>query len=149
MSLLLLFQSGGSVTPPPVVEGPTPAGRAKRKRETKYVVEIDGRQFFVDTLEQARELLAKAEQLALREAERQAELQVQKATPKAIREGKVEAVEFQEPKIDGSIEFQKELKAAQDKIRQTYREAAMQAELRILMALDAERDDEETIILLM
>jgi hypothetical protein len=150
MSLLLLFRPhAGDGGPPiiPVEEGQTPAGRKKPGR--KYIVEIDGREFVVDSLAEAMSLLGKAEAIALKHAEREAELKVQASLPKALRLGKADPVQISAPEMKGSPELSAELKRAQDRIRKTYRDAALAAELRILMALDQERDDEDTILLLM
>ncbi len=151
MSLLLLFRPhAGDGGPGPEPEPEVVATGAGRKRKhSKVLVEIDGREFWVDSLSEAIALLAKAEKLALVQAERQIEQKVQEALPKAILVGKAEPVRFKEPWFAGSPELRDELNRAQVKIRKIYKDAAIAAELRILMALEEEQSDEEVVILLM
>src|SRR5688572_13670465 len=136
MLLLLFHTSDGAVPPePPAQEGQTPAGRKKPSR--KYVIEIDGQEFIVDSAQQAQALLDRATALAKRAAEASAEKIVTDATPKAIRLGKVKPVTLKAPKLDGPDEFVEKLRAARTEIRRIYLDAAVIAELRILMALEA------------
>jgi hypothetical protein len=138
----------GSVVSPATEQ--TPAGRGgTRKAKRKYLVEIDGQEFAFDDINQALNLLQKAEALARQTAETQAEQTIQVALPKAIRLGKAEQVQVKVPEIHGSDELSKHLRESRDRIRQVYRDAALAAELRILMALEAEKDDEDAILLLM
>jgi hypothetical protein len=150
MSLLLLFRpriaDGGGPDPEPTPEqGQVPAGRSKRQR--KYIVEIDGQEFVVESVSEALRLLDTAQALARKQAKERIESTVAKGLPKATRLGKVEAVQPQKITITGSLPLYKEIQAAKDRIERIYRDAALTAELRLLMALDAERDDEEAILL--
>ena len=47
-----------------------------------------------------------------------------------------------------TIKAPRELKPQAEAIRAVYRDAALAAELRVLFALEAERDDEESLFLL-
>jgi hypothetical protein len=150
MSLLLLFRPHSGDGPPdppdpPAEVGQTPAGRRKRK----YIVEIDGQEFSFDDINQALNLLQKAETLARQTAETQAEQTIQVALPKALRLGKAEQVQVKAPEIHGSSELVKHLSESRARINKVYRDAALAAELRILMALEAEKDDEDAILFLM
>ena len=150
MLLLLFHISDGAVPPDPQPEPEaqqTPAGKKKPSR--KYVIEIDGQEFIVDSAQQAQALLDRATALAKKAAEAATEQLVTKATPKAIRLGKVKPVTLKAPKLDGPDEFVEKLRAARTEIRRIYLDAAVIAELRILMALEAEQDDEEAILLSM
>lgn len=117
----------------------TPAGRKKRR----YIVEIDGREFTLDSLQAAQDLLDRAAQLARVEADRKAEIAVSDAMPQARRIGKAETIRLELPTLKGPKELSDSLNA----IRQIYQDAAQAAELRILLELDAERDDEEALLL--
>lgn len=147
MSLLLLLrphESGAGPGPAPDV-AQTPAGRAKKRR--KYVVEVDGQEFTVESAQQAQALLDRATSLAHKAAEATATKLVEDATPKAIRLGKVKPVTLKPPVLTGPDEFSTELTLARERIKRIYLDAAIVAELRILMAFEAERDDEEAILL--
>ena len=124
-----------------VVAVSTGAGRAKR-RSRKYVVEIDGQEFVTESLDEARALLAKAKALATRHAEQVAAEVVEKAIAKARKVGTVDA-RVQQPVIIAPIELQAEAEV----IRGIYRDAAINAELQAMMAIQAERDDEEVLLL--
>lgn len=123
----------------------TPAGRSRRRR--KYIVEVDGQEFHFDNAQQAFDLLDRAEKLARTQAERQAAEIEAVALPKARLLGKAAPVTIRVPELGGSYDLG--IKEAQERIRQIYEDAALAVELRILMALEAERDDEETILFLM
>ncbi len=147
MSLLLLFRpraGGGDTPPPPVQVEQTQAGRKQRR---KYLVEIDGQEFLVGSVEEALSLLNKAAELAETIAKRDIEQTVQKALPKARRLGKVDPVQPKLLEITGSLPLYKELVATKNRIERIYRDAAITAELRLYMALQAEQDDEDVLLL--
>jgi hypothetical protein len=104
------------------------------------VLEIDGQEFVTESLEEAHALLSKAKVLAQTQAQEAAEAVVEKAIAKARRIG---SAAVKPPAITAPAELQSQV----DAIRQVYRDAAMVAEMQVLMALQAEQDDEETILL--
>lgn len=149
MSLLLLFRPHAGDGPPPEPQpeeqAQVPAGR--KRRERKYIIEIDGREFVADSAQEAINLLDKAQAIAQRIADQQVAQAVEKGLPTAIRLGAVPRVTPKPLQITGSLPIYKELQAAKERINRIYRDAAIAAELRLLMALEAERDEEEAILL--
>ena len=133
-------QFGGTVEPPVEPEDyrETPAGR-RRKR---YYVEIDGQEFQVANPTEALALLDRAKALAQQVAPETAE----KVVAKAIR--KAQAPKVAAPEIKASPEIAKAVEPAKQDIERIYRDAAMAAEIRLLMELRAEQDDEEALLLL-
>lgn len=123
------------------------AGRRKRRR--RYIVEIDGKEFEFENVQQAVALLDRARETAQQAAEAQAEEVLAKVTPKATRIGKAKTIVLKPPVIEGPPELSAEIRRAKESIAQTYADAAMAAELRLLMLLKQIQDDEETLLLLM
>ena len=113
-----------------------PAGRKR------YYVEIDGQEFPVANPTEALALLDRAKALAQRVAPETAE----KVVAKAIR--KAQAPKVKTPAIKASPEIAKDVEPAKQDIERIYRDAAMAAEIRLLMELRAEQDDEEALLLL-
>lgn len=141
-----LFSELDEAVPQPEPEVQTPAGRSRRR---KYIVEVDGQEFVFDDPNQALALLNKAEKLASVQAERQAAQAESAALPKAIRLGKADPVTLKQPAISGSDSLSDAVTASRERIRKVYEDAALAAELRLLMALQAEQDDEEALLWLM
>ena len=127
--------------------GVTPAGRSRRRR--KYVVEIDGQEFVVDDEQQAQALLDRAKDLARKAAEAQAAEVVKKVSPRALRTGKTKRITLKAPAIAGPKELDPEIAKARAEIKQIYLDAAIVAELQLLLMLQQLNDDEEAILLLM
>lgn len=117
----------------------TPAGR-RRKR---YFVEIDGQEFQVANPTEALALLDRAKALAQRVAPQTAE----QVVAKAIRKAKEPRV--RPPEIKASPEIAEVVAKPRQDIERIYRDAALAAEIRLLMELRAEQDDEEALLLLM
>lgn len=88
-------------------------------------------------------MLKRAERIALSEGDRLFE----RLAPIAMRDGKVEPVAPRIPEVSGSSAYADRIGEAQGSISRSYRDAALNAELRILMALEAEQDDEDAILL--
>ena len=124
-------------------------GAGRRKRRRKYVVEIDGEEFIVDSEQQAMALLDRAKALAQQAARAKADEVVEKVMPRAMRIGKTRKIILKPPTISGSSALSEEIRQEQAAIRQIYLDAAVAAELRLLLLLQQMQDDEETIILLM
>ncbi len=116
----------------------TPAGR-RRKR---YYVEIDGQEFQVANPTEALALLDRAKALAQRVAPQTAE----QVVAKAIRKAQAPAVKT--PEIKASPELAEVVAKPRQDIERIYRDAALAAEIRLLMELRAEQDDEEALLLL-
>ena len=127
------FDSGETVNEAPYRE--TPAGRKRRK----YAVEIDGQTFVTESLDEARSLLERARAIAEPKAMESARLVVEKAIRRAKR-----VAGIQKPKIQAPPELREEVRA----VRKVYDDALRDAEIALLLALKAEQDDEEALLLL-
>lgn len=137
------YTAGLADTPPEPEPTPTvtPAGKARKRR---YYVEIDGQQFLVDSEPEARQLLEHARALA----ERQAEQLADKAVRKLTRKRKVPRVRIDAPVVKASPEL--DLSPLIADINRLYRQAAVNAELRLRLAqLEREEQDEEDELLLL
>ena len=149
----LLIPGVGMIMSSEVAEEPAaesavvPAGRKTRRR--KYVVEIDGQDFEVESEQQAYALLDRAKTLAKKAAEAKASEVIEKVKPRAIRTRKAGRITLKAPDIGGPQELSAELQKAQAEIRQIYLDAAIVAELQLLLMLQQLNDDEEAILLLM
>jgi hypothetical protein len=128
-----------------VVTGQTPAGKPRKRR--RYVVEIDGQEFLVESVQEATELLQRARSIA----ERQAEEKSERATKVLRKKAKVPEVRIAAPEIKVSPELRAELAPIVDDIRRLYRRAAEIAELRLLLLKEMrqEDDDEDDVLLLL
>jgi hypothetical protein len=125
----------------------TPAGRARRVR--RYILEIDGQEFVVHSAAEAQALLERARALASEAAQALAERSAGRAILRARVVGKAPQIELRPPTVTGPPELSAEVLAARAAIEQIYRDAAMLAEIRLLMAYMAERDEEEVLLLAM
>jgi Rieske Fe-S protein len=105
----------------------TPAGRKKRR---KYVIEIDGQVFVTESIAEAQAVLAQAQTLAVKHVE---------TVVKSARH-----LGPAKPKIAAPPELASEVKA----IEKVYSDAYRDAEIQALLALQAEQDDEEALLLL-
>ena len=126
---------------PPVVATPT-VGKAKRRQ--RLYVEIDNQYFPVESFQQAEQLLLRARALAESQSEKQAE----RATKLLKKKIQVPKVQLAVPEINVSPELKVELAPLINDIERLYRQAAEVAELRLLMALAQEQDEEDVFILL-
>ena len=120
----------------------TPAGRRRRRR---YAIEIDGRQFVTESLAEAEALLRQAQSLAPKAAERQAE----RIVKRAVRTGEARTVALPVPTISAPPELEDAARQAREQIAAAYRDAALVAEIQLLLQLQQELDDEEALLLLM
>jgi hypothetical protein len=125
----------------------TPAGRGRRRRR-RYIVEVDGREFATDSAAEAVALLERAAELARVAAEKAAEAQVERQLPRARITGRANPVTLTPPTVAGPPELAPELERARARIDAAYAQAALEAELALLLKLQQERDDEETLLLL-
>lgn len=136
------FAAGGTVTPTPTPDAAqTPAGRRRRQ-----YVEIDGQQFEVSGIEEARQLLQRARAIA----ERQAEQKSVRVEKKLKRKAVVPKVRVDAPVIRVAPELRADLRPLIDDIQRLYTQAAELAELRLLMLkVQQDEDDEDDLLLLL
>lgn len=110
-----------------------------RRRRTIYFVTIDGRRFECASLGEALELLRQAKELAQRYAAKKVSQNVTEPTPLKAPVIVVSSRELRAP----ALQIQRE-------IANIYAEAFRDAEIRMFMALDQrKRDDDDAILLLM
>lgn len=122
---------GGSQT------GQTPAGSAgKRKRH--YYVEIDGRNFPVESVDHARAVLDHAKRIALQTAQERVDQKVTRgarriglASPRIVTNAPVDVAPYREA------------------INHAYEQAKIAAQIRLLMEQRDLEDDDESFIMLM
>lgn len=119
------------------------AGSTKHRKRRQYV-EIDGQQFEVSGIEEARALLQRARAIA----ERQAEERAAKAEKVLAKRESIPRVKIKKPDIRVPEPMRAELVPLIDDIKRLYARAAELAELRLLM-LKAEQDDEEDELFLL
>lgn len=135
------FAGKTEAPPAPEVEAQTPAGRKKRR----YYVEIDGQQFEVDGPAEAQQLFERARALAERAAEAAAEKTLAHRKPAK----RVKPVRLIAPRVTASPELRIDLEPLRADLKRIYRDAAIAAEMRLLLAKAAEEQDEEEAILLL
>jgi len=131
----------------PVVAATTPA--TGRSRGPRFYVEIDGQHFTVDSIAEAEELLQQARALAERQAE-----QLSEKTVKRLRKKKVvPEVKLDPPVVTASPELRFELAPIISDINRLYKQAAINAEIRLRLAQiarqQAEDEEEEDLLLLL
>lgn len=150
-----------SLGPQPVSDGAGSSQRKKRRKE-RFFVDIDGQSFPVDSAQDALNVLEQARALAERQAEekaRQAEKKVRRKVAKAERaEGNaaVPALRVEAPRIEVSPEIARAAAPLIEDIGRMYRQAAMVAEMRLLLQKQREaeekarqaQDDEDLFLLL-
>ena len=112
------------------------AGRPKRKRR-RYVVEIDGQEFDVETVQEASDLLEKAKELA--------EKVVTETKQSTIVKPGLRIPQIRTP----NRELVPLVQAARSELRNLYEEVKRDLEIRMLLARAEENDEEEAIIRLL
>lgn len=119
----------------------TSGGGISRRKPRRYFVQVEGQDFEVSGPDEARELLQKAVALAERAAEKQvAKVQAKPST-------KVAPVSVPVPQIATNVQI--DLEPYRRAIEQAYRNAAVAAELRMLLEAQARDDDESAAYLLL
>lgn len=142
--LLLLQQNlgfawgAGEYVPPAPEVTQNPAGKPKRKH--LYYVEIDGQIFHAEDASHALAILDHAADLAYKAASREAE-----AVAAKIKTARRIGLAVPRIKTDAPID----LKPFRERIKTAYRNAAVDAELRMHMALAQAREDEEVAAMLL
>lgn len=136
--------SAADAPAPVVVDTVTPAGVSKRRpQKARYFIEIDGREFLVDSHAEAVELLQQARALAERRTEIKAERVIKRLRKKAA----VPQVVLETPVITASPEL--DVSADIRAIEAIYTRAAQAIELRLLLEKKAaEEDDDDDVLLL-
>lgn len=118
--------------------GSVGAGRSRRRRR-RLLVEIDGEEFEVQSVDEAQQLLDNAKQLALAQFER-----VQAQDPIRVQAG-IEGIK--KPKITTTEpELKAVVREARNEILDLYDQMKRDLEIRYLMALAEEEEEEETLI---
>jgi hypothetical protein len=136
------FAASGSTVAIVVSLGPqSEGGSAKQKHRKRYFFEIDGRYFEVDSQAEAEQKLAQA--LAL--AQEVIAPQAVERSAKRIRRGKT-AASPPAPTIVSSPEIASVVDEYRERIEAVYRQIAVDAELRELMRLKLQDDDDEEAI---
>lgn len=135
--------ASGSLTGPAAVSVSTGAGRSRRRR--RYVIEIDGQMFEVADSLEAEYLLRQARELA----ERKANIEVKRQVQKIRRRRKTDtAIRIELPEIRTTVPDLKPLVAKyRAEIEAIYRQAAEDAELRVLLRRKLRAEDEEEAII--
>ncbi len=129
-----------------VAAASTGAGRPSRRRR-RYVVEIDGQMFEAQSVEHAQAILDRARELAQTAAE---EVAAEVVPVKAVRKVGKKPIALPTPTISSpDPELADAVRAARVAINETYRRAALEAELAYWMARQADEDEEEALLLLM
>ena len=131
-------QELGTVYPPP----------AGRKRRRKLEVEIDGQVFEVESLDHAQALLDRAKAIALSKAAEIVEPIVEKRMASMPPKGR--PIRVPAPQISThSDELVSMVVRFRHEIAKIYRQAALDAEIRLRLQLQEIDDDDETILLLL
>jgi len=140
------YKAGTAPTPPPVdTPSAKGAGRSRRRRRP-YVIRIEGRVFNANDEAEALAILKQAEALAEIAATRKADEIVERALPKAMSLGAVKPINIKTPNVEASPELEAQAIETMVAISRTYETASMLAEMRLLLAL-AEEEDEELWLL--
>lgn len=122
-----------------------PAGKpGKGRKRKRYLVEIDGETFDVDSPDEARRVLSIAKE-ALQE---QIEQPVKKAKngKLPVNKPRIRVTGLPGPELKEIVQA---IAGIRDEISQMYRDAARTAEIAYLIAKKRKQDDEEAILLLM
>jgi hypothetical protein len=118
-----------------------PAGRPRRYRSRRLVVEIDGQDFEVGSEAEARELLDRAKALAEEVAEEAVEHQVKRVKrKKRAAPVQIPVITTEEPELKSLVSTYR------DDIEAIYRQIAIDAEIRELMRRKLRDEDEDDAI---
>jgi len=144
--LLNLDFSASPADTPPVVDTPSSKGAGRSRRRRRYVIRIEGRVFTAESEAEALAILKQAEALAEIAATRKAEEIVERALPKAMSLGAVKPINIKTPGVEASPELEAQAIETMVAISRAYENASMLAEMRLLLAL-AEEEEEELWLL--
>lgn len=142
--MLWIVNMGEAANPFGIGPASPPAGTSGGKRR-RFLVHIDGQDFPVDSPSHAVALLDRAREIAEAHAEKVASETVSRET------NRVRPVRFPVPDISTpDLELRDVVQTASEAIRETYRTAAIDTELALLMARQlSDEDDEDALLLLM
>lgn len=126
---------------------PPPAGRARGARRKRYLVEIDGRDFEVETVADALSLLERARDLAQQAAVKAA----QAVLRRKVRSQRKPEVRLRKPEIRTDAPIAAQVTELRQEIAAIYDNAARDAELAYLFMklLKEEQDEEDALIMLL
>lgn len=129
------------------------SGAGRRLKRRRYFVEIDGHEFEVANAQEAHALLERTRALADRAAEAAAHTVQEKRAASAAKRGTaakaVPPVRLAVPKVSASAELGLDLAPLRAQLARVYADAAMAAEMQLLLARAEEIDEEDAIFLLM
>ncbi len=153
---MLAFWGGGTgsigtFVPPPVNPRPFGAGVAGRKRR-KYLIEIDGEQFVVNSEYEAQALIEQVNALAKQEAQAVAKTALNKARKVKRKTGVMPTLEIAVPEIrvlEGDDDLSALIAAGQQALDEIYLRAAQAAEIAWLAHRAAYEQDEEDVVILL
>jgi hypothetical protein len=139
------FDFGTGPAPEPDTSSSSGAGRSRRRR---YEVEIDGQIFPVESVDHARALLEQARELALQKAPQVAQAVVEKRLHSKAPQGK--PIRVPAPQLHtASDELAAIVIKARHDIARIYRQASLEAELRLRLQSQQIDDDEDDILMLL
>jgi hypothetical protein len=126
---------------------PKPAGRPS-KRKRRLEVEIDGQVFEVESIQQAQALLDRAREIAQAKALEIVSPLVEQRLRDKPPEGK--PIRVPAPKVyTADAELQEIVIRARHSIAKVYRQAALDAEIRLRIQLQEIEDDDEDLLMLL
>jgi hypothetical protein len=127
------------------ITGPTPAGRAGKRRDRRYTIVIDEQEFEVDSYEHAVALLDRA-RIAAQDHAVVTARRVEKRIRRKGRTGDISTPQISTP----DLALAEVVANYREKIRAIYVQAAQSAELRALLRkkFDDEDEDDAEILLL-
>lgn len=148
------YTLGGQVQSAPTVRGQQPAGaakkRKKRREDEKVIVRIDNEEFFVESAEEAEQLLTAAKDAAEAAAKAEADAVIAKRLAAARAKSKpinTTPVVLMKPDVEAEDAA---LKAKLDEIiAKAYDRAAVDAEIAIRLQEQAMLDEEDNVVLLL
>ena len=139
------FDFGAAPAPEPETSSSAGAGRSRRRR---YEVEIDGQTFPVESIEHARALLEQARELAVQKAPEVAQAVVAQRLHSKAPEGK--PIRVPSPQLHtASDELVDIVVKARHDIAKVYRQAALDAEIRLRLHSQKIDDDEDDLLMLL
>lgn len=120
------------------------AGRPRRRRQTRYLVRVDGQTFWVEDENHAQALLDRVTALAPEAADAAAA----KLGEKIKSAQRLRPVALRTPKIVVSPEISHLAERAERKIAEVYKSKSMELEIRLLLQRKMQQDDDDAAITL-
>jgi hypothetical protein len=133
----------------PIVPANTGAGKSKKTRKRRLELEIDGEIFAVESVAEAENILAQVRV----QAEEQAELVTERASASVTKPTRKILADARKalsvPDIQVPVDLQPQADALRAEIESIYNAAIQAVEIGALMRKQAERDEEDDLLLLM